>query len=190
VIDTAVGQSCDAASEFTLDFNQTGPQGAAGPQGPQGPAGADGANTVTTPVPETPAGHVTIASASTTSVRAAVPVASFDALSVSLSQQKGSAPEVTVRRNLDSLSSKLMAATVKGTIFATATINVYKPGSTTVGSTLKLTSVQLTHFQTINIQGGAAPVEEITMVGKTLKVSGGGTLLPAIQYQAPKKKGV
>jgi hypothetical protein len=41
VIDTAIGQSCQA-NEVGLNWNQQGPKGMTGPQGPRGPAGPAG----------------------------------------------------------------------------------------------------------------------------------------------------
>ena len=49
VIDVAAGDHCNANSERTLTFNQTGPQGPQGPAGPQGPQGPTGATGATGP---------------------------------------------------------------------------------------------------------------------------------------------
>jgi hypothetical protein len=42
VIDTALGQHCNLATQGQLDFNQTGPQGPSGPSGAGGPSGPSG----------------------------------------------------------------------------------------------------------------------------------------------------
>jgi hypothetical protein len=166
----AAGQACDAASEFPLNWNQAGspgPQGPAGPQGPQGPPGADGTTTTVLP-----AGHVDLKS-----------VGSFDAWTLSLVEGKNVPPKVELSRSTDQLSPKLLQITLLGKSISTATIQFYKPGTTTVGSTVTMTNANITDFKTTG--GGPYMVDELTLVATKLSVSSG--ILPQIKYVQPKK---
>ena len=182
IIDTAAdpasgAQSC-TASEFPLDWNQAGapgpagPAGATGPQGPAGPPGADGTSTVTTPT-VLPAGHVDLAN-----------VGSFDTWTVSLVQGKNVPPTVDLSKTTDTLSPKLMQLTSSGKHITTATIQVYKPGTTTVGSTIKMTTVIVTSFKTTG--GGPYLVDELTLAAAKVSVGSGG-ILPQIKYTTSTK---
>jgi hypothetical protein len=72
VIDTALGQHCNLATQGQLDWNQTGPQGPSGPSGPSGaggpsgPSGASGVVADAGKVNNTPQSLVTLLSTPTT----------------------------------------------------------------------------------------------------------------------------
>lgn len=148
VIDPAAGQSCDPAGEVALNFNQQGlpgPQGAQGPAGTQGAAGPAGNDAVSPGDCPATVGHVTLSGSSDFS---------FDACRIlrvkvgaRASSESAGSTEYEITRLTDSLSPKLAKATVQGTLFKTATIEVYKPGTTTVGQTLKLSNAAISSFK-------------------------------------------
>jgi type VI protein secretion system component Hcp len=58
-------------------------------------------------------------------------------------QGQAGTTEFEITRLVDRLSPKLTKATANGTIFKSASIQVYKPGTTTVGATYKLSNATI-----------------------------------------------
>jgi hypothetical protein len=154
-------QSCDAATELPLNFSQQGPTGAAGPAGAaggQGVAGAQGTGDEC----RTPVGHMTLTgNPSLSSDVCAVGRVRVGAQSAGGQSQAGTEYELT--RLLDGLSPKLFKATVQGTLFKSAKIQIYKPGTTLVASTYQLSNAAIGSYKT-NL-GLVKPTETLTLIG-------------------------
>ena len=171
VIDPAAGQSCDPAGEAALNFSQqgaAGPPGATGPAGAPGPAGADGGST---PPDDCPAvvGHVTLSGQ---------PNLSFDACRVLrvriggrgfASGESSGSTEYEITRLSDADSPKLLKAAVQGTLFKTATIEIYKPATTTVDQTFKLSNAAISSFKAG--LGQVQPTDILTLIAASKKGS-------------------
>jgi hypothetical protein len=158
-------QSCDAASEVPLNFSQQGPTGASGPAGAaggqgapggQGPAGAQGTGDEC----HAPVGHMTL----TGNPNLSSDVCAVSQVRVGPQSAGGQAgTEYEVTRLLDGLSPKLFKATVQGTLFKSAKIQVYKPGTTSVASTYQLSNAAIGSYKT-NL-GLVKPTETLTLIG-------------------------
>jgi Type VI secretion system effector, Hcp len=159
-------QSCDPATEVPLNFSQQGPTGAAGPVGAaggqgapggQGPAGAQDTGDEC----RTPVGHMTLTgNPSLSSDVCAVSRVRVGALSAA-GQSQGST-EYELIRLLDGLSPKLFKAAVQGTLFKSAKIQIYKPGTTSVASTYQLSNAAIGSYKT-NL-GLVKPTETLTLI--------------------------
>jgi type VI protein secretion system component Hcp len=151
-------QSCDAASEVPLNFSQQGPMGPSGPAGAaggQGPAGAQGTGDEC----HTPVGHMTL----TGNPNLSSDVCAASQVRVGPQSAGGQAgTEYELTRLLDGLSPKLFKAAVQGTLFKSAKIQVYKPGTTSVASTYQLSNAAIGSYKT-NL-GLVKPTETLTLV--------------------------
>jgi len=202
VIDPSAGQSCTSSDpagggtgEQTLTWNVTGPQG---PQGPQGPAGSNGTATVTS---ASPVGTITISGLGSTSKQATSKAAGVtpltaDILSFSFvsngsagkagtgSGKQAAPSQIKITKTVDASSPALQKASVEGKSLLTVTVALYKPGTTTVGTTIKLGKALIASEEWSASSGGGSNLQEsLTFVAQTLKVtsSGGGSGLPAVQ---------
>ena len=142
-------QSCDPASELPLSFNQQGPvgvpgaAGAAGAPGMPGTSGAGGGGECSTVV-----GHMTLSGSPTlASDLCGVLQVRIGTRASTGAGGTGPATEYELTRRSDGLSPKLFKATTQGTIFKPATIQVYKPGTTTVAATYKLANATISSFK-------------------------------------------
>ena len=153
-------QTCDPVNERSLTISGRGP---AGPPGATGAAGQEGgADECRAAV-----GHFTLSGS---------PPLSSDACSVrlvhlgtALAGHPGQAgtTEFEITRLLDALSPKFAKATGKGTIFKSASIQVYKPGTTTVGQTYKLSNATISSDK-VDL-GLSQPLETLTLIAVAKK---------------------
>jgi hypothetical protein len=154
-------QACDPADELPLTINgrgAAGPPGAPGAAGAQGTSGGECHSTV---------GHFTLA---------ASPPLSSDACAIRLvhvgtaiagRQGQAGTTEFEITRLVDVLSPKFTKATAKGTIFKSAAVQVYKPGTTTVGATYKLSNATISSDK-ISL-GLNQPLETLTLIAVAKK---------------------
>ena len=160
VIDSDVagaGQSCDAVTERPLNFNQQGPVGPAGAAGAPGTAGSP------SPGDECPAvvGHLKL-NASLQSDLCGIAQVKVGSKSAGGPSGPGTATEYELTRHVDSLSPKLLNAAVQGTLFNSATIQVYKPGTTSVAKTYSLARAAISSVKIG--QGQVKPTESLTLI--------------------------
>ena len=151
-------QTCDPADELPITISGRGPAGPPGAPGPQGTSAGECNTTV---------GHFSLA---------ASPPLSSDACAIRLvhvgtavagRQGQAGTTEFEITRLVDGLSPKLTKATAKGTIFKSASIQVYKPGTTTVGATYKLTPATIS-FDKASL-GLNQPLETLTLIAVAKK---------------------
>jgi hypothetical protein len=139
VIDPSVagaGQSCAAGTELPLDFNQAG---APGPVGPPGPAGGGGGQGGAEECERAAVGHVKLSSAVQFDA-CVIRQVKIGAKSAAVGGPNGPSTEYEVTKLIDGVSQKLFKATNEGTIFSSAKIQVYSPGTTNVVQNLSLSS--------------------------------------------------
>lgn len=170
VIDTDAGQICDPAREAPLNFNQQGPAGPVGAQGPPGQAGAagpPGESGGSLELGDCPAivGHVTL-NASLSFDACVLLRVRIGARGASSGDSSGST-EYEITRVSDQLSPQLLKAAVQGTVFKTATIQVYKPGTTTVAQTFKLSDAVISSLKAG--LGQMLPTEVLRLIGAAKK---------------------
>jgi hypothetical protein len=151
------GQSCDAASERALNFSQQGPVGPAGAAGAPGAAGSPSAGD------DCPAavGHLKL-SASLQSDLCGIAQVKIGSRSAGGLSGPGAATEFELTRRIDSLSPKLLNAAVQGTVFGSAAIQVYKPGTTSVAKTFSLAHAAIASVKIG--QGQVKPTESLTLI--------------------------
>jgi Type VI secretion system effector, Hcp len=154
-------QTCDAASdEVPLDFNQRGPAGAPGAPGTPGQESADTCRHT--------AGHLKLSGSPGVSTDVcAIWLVRIGHQTSSRGAAQSGTTEYEVERVVDSLSPKLSKATASGTAFKSATIAVYKPGTTTVQATYKLNHVAISSYQ-LGL-GLNQPTERLTLVALAKK---------------------
>jgi hypothetical protein len=136
VIDTEppASQTCDPANELPITINGRGPTG---PPGPAGAAGQEGrADDCHSTV-----GHFTL-SRPLSSNACAIRLVHLGTAIAGRQGQAGTT-EFEITRLVDNLSPELTKATAKGTIFKSAAVQVYKPGTTTVGANYKLSNATI-----------------------------------------------
>jgi hypothetical protein len=153
-------QSCDAASELPLNFSQQGPVGPAGPAGVpggQGAAGGQGADAQGVEC-RTPVGHMTLTGKSTLSSD----VCAVRQVRVGAAGPVQTGTEYELDRIIDGLSPKLLKATAQGTLFKSAKIQVYKPGTTSVATTYQLSNAAISSYTTN--AGLVQPTETLTLI--------------------------
>jgi hypothetical protein len=157
VIDPDGGQSCDAASERALNFSQQGPVGPAGAAGAPGAAGSPSTGD------DCPAavGHLKL-SASLQSDLCGIAQVKIGSRSAGGPSGPGAATEFELTRRVDSLSPKLLNAAVQGTLFSSAAIQVYKPGTTSVAKTFSLAHAAISSVKIG--QGQVKPTESLTLI--------------------------
>jgi type VI protein secretion system component Hcp len=190
IIDSS-SQSCDAASERSLTFNQQGPQGE---PGQQGPPGTSTITTVDTP-PEN-AGHAAITFAGGRTRALGGTTLQLDVLSIGYgvtgpaahgsgyTTKNSPPPSVRVTRNEDKYSQTLTKACASGTKLSKVVLTLYNGKVQLTLTNAYLTSVGLT-----GSQGGGGPhVEELDeFVAEKVTTqyqNGGSSLLPALKYNA------
>lgn len=151
------GQSCDAVSERPLNFNQQGPVGPAGAAGAPGTAGSPSMGD------ECPAavGHLKL-NASLQSDLCGIAQVKVGSKSAGGPSGPGPATEYELTRHVDSLSPKLLNAAVQGTLFNSAAIQVYKPGTTSVAKTYSLARAAISSVKIG--QGQVKPTESLTLI--------------------------
>jgi len=154
------GQSCDAASERALNFSQQGPVGAAGAAGAAGPPGTVGTPSTGDDCPAA-VGHLKL-SASLQSDLCGIAQVKVGSMSAGGPSGPGAATEFELTRRVDSLSPKLLNAAVQGTLFNSAAIQVYKPGTTSVAKTFSLSRAAISSVKIG--QGQVKPTESLTLM--------------------------
>jgi hypothetical protein len=161
IIDPSVagaGQSCDAASELPLNFNQAG---APGPVGPPGPAGGGGGQGGAEECERAAVGHVKLSSAVQFDA-CVIRQVKIGAKSAAVGGPNGPSTEYEVTKLIDGVSQKLFKATNEGTIFSSAKIRVYSPGTTNVVQSLSLSSAAVSTLWLG--KGLKKPTETLTIV--------------------------
>lgn len=156
-------QTCDPAEEMPLTINgrgapgPPGPPGAAGGSGPQGSAGEC----------QPAVGHFSLsASPPLASDACAIHVVHLGTALAGRPGQAGTT-EYEITKLVDGVSPKLAKATGKGTMFKSATIQVYKPGTTTVGTTYKLANATISSDE-LSL-GLNQPLETLTLIAVAKK---------------------
>lgn len=160
VIDPDGGQSCDAASERALNFSQQGPVGAAGAVGAAGPPGTAGLPSIGDEC-SVVVGRLKL-SASLQSDLCGITQVKVGSMSAGGPSGPGAATEFELTRRTDSLSPKLLNAAVQGTLFSSAGIQVYKPGTTSVAKTFSLAHAAIASVKIG--QGQVKPTETLTLI--------------------------
>jgi len=196
IIDSS-SQSCDAASEHSLTFNQQGPPGSAGSSGAQGPPGPPGTSTITAvDAPPENAGHAALTFSGGRTRALGGTTLQFDVLSIGYgvtgpaahgsgyATKSSPPPSVRVTRIEDKYSQTLSKACAAGTKLSKVVLTLYGGKVQLTLTNAYITSVQLT-----GSQGGAGPhVEELDeFVAEKVTTqyqSGGANLLPALKYNA------
>ncbi len=134
----------------------TGPTGPAGPTGATGPAGPPGASAPSNVPGQQVVGQLTVTPASGTLTSTATDLYSFTNeldQPVSISSQSGgtgagkgrlTTPGATMTVPVGPLLTELMTYEATGTHYRTATVQLYKPGTTTVVGTYEMYAVVVT----------------------------------------------
>jgi hypothetical protein len=152
------GSDCDPAGELPLNFNQAGPAGSPGASGAPGPAGgpAAGGEGCSAAV-----GHFKL-NASLQSDVCVLKQIKIGAKSAAGGGPNGPSTQFEMERFMDGVSPKLQKAAVQGTIFQSAKIQVYAPGTTNVVKTFSLANAAISSLQIG--QGQKKPTEIVTLV--------------------------
>lgn len=151
------GQSC-GAGEQALNFSQQGPLGPAGAPGASGVAGSEGrGGSECSDV----VGHMKL-NASLQSDLCGIVQVKVGMRSAGGPSGSGPATEYELTRFSDSISPKLLQAAAQGTLFQTAKIQVYKPGTTSVAKTYALGNAAIGSLKIG--QGQNKPTESLTLI--------------------------
>jgi hypothetical protein len=154
------GQSCDPAGERPLNFSQQGPVGPPGAAGTPGVAGAAGAPSTGDDCPAV-VGHLKL-NASLQSDLCGIAQVKVGSRSAGGPSGPGAGTEFELTRRIDALSPKLLNAAVQGTLFQSAKIEVYKPGTTSVAKTYSLAHAAISSVKIG--QGQVKPTESLTLI--------------------------
>jgi Type VI secretion system effector, Hcp len=151
------GQNCDPAGEQALNFSQQGPVGPVGAAGAPGTAGSPSTGD------DCPAvvGRLKL-NASLQSDLCGIAQVKIGSRSAGGPSGPGAATEFELTRRIDALSPKLLNAAVQGTLFQSASILVYKPGTTSVAKTYKLANAAISSVKIG--QGQVKPTESLTLI--------------------------
>jgi hypothetical protein len=143
-----------------LNFNQQGLPGPAGSPGAAGPSGAGRG--------DCPAvvGHLKL-NASLQSDLCAIRQVKVGSRSAGGPSGPGAATEYELTRIIDALSPKLLKATTQGTLFQSAKIKVYTPGTTSVAKTYSLSHAAISSLKIG--QGEVKPTETLTLISAPKK---------------------
>jgi type VI secretion system secreted protein Hcp len=163
--------------ETALNWNQNGQPG---PVGPQGPAGKDGVSGGATPQPNS----VVVGQVTFDGLQGGDPAAdSFDIVSYSLQETQtassngggGGAGKVNFSdfkfvKKVDTASPVLLVNTASGKHIPTATVSIYKPGTTTANNVYKFDDVQLTEVKSHDEGAqGNVPLEDVAFTYSRIK---------------------
>ena len=161
-------QTCDpAAREAPISFSQEGPVGPTGPAGVPGGPGATGVSDAN--VCRTPVGHLVLAgSLSVSADLCAVRLVRVGPAGLVARESPVSAySEFAVTKQLDKSSPKLLKAATQGTVFKSAKIQVYVPGTTSVAKAYQLNNALISSYGTD--LGLVKPTETLTLISAPKK---------------------
>ena len=153
------GTSCDPAGELPLNFSQQGPAGPPGAAGAQGAAGGEGRQSGEGC--SAAVGHFKL-NASLQSDACVLKQIKIGAKSSGGGGPNGPSTQFELTRFMDGLSPKLLNAATQGTVFQSAKIQVYAPGTTNVVKTFSLSNAAISSVQIG--QGQNKPTEIVTLI--------------------------
>jgi Type VI secretion system effector, Hcp len=148
---------CNETTELPLNWNQQGP---AGPPGAAGAAGAGGGGGGGGECSAS-VGHVKL-NASLQSDVCTLKQVKIGERSSARGGPSGPSTEYEMTRFIDALSPKLQKAAIQGTLFQSAKVQVYSPGTTNVVKTFSLSNAAISSIQIG--QGQVKPTESIKII--------------------------